>query len=85
MKNRSLRGSFAKLKSGILDFIMNKTHFDRLIMILRSAGVVYLFFCIFRFATLAGMFAGRTTWARSARGGCPAKQRGGGMMPARTN
>ncbi|WP_303784093.1 S26 family signal peptidase [Azovibrio restrictus] len=29
----------------------------------------------------AGNFAGRTTWARSARGGCPAKRRGGGMMP----
>lgn len=31
--------SFAKLKSGILAF-MNKTHFDRLTMILRSAGFV---------------------------------------------
>lgn len=31
--------SFAKLKAGILAF-MNKTHFDRLIMILRSAGFV---------------------------------------------
>ena len=29
--------SFAKLKEGIFDF-MNKTHFDRLIMILRSSG-----------------------------------------------
>jgi hypothetical protein len=31
--------SFAKLKTGILNFI-NKTHFDRLTMILRSAGFV---------------------------------------------
>ncbi|MBF0192742.1 MAG: DUF262 domain-containing protein [Magnetococcales bacterium] len=31
--------SFARLKSGILNFI-NKTHFDRLTMILRSAGFV---------------------------------------------
>ena len=31
--------SFAKLKNGILAF-MNKTHFDRLIMILRSAGFI---------------------------------------------
>ena len=29
--------AFAKLKAGILNFI-NKTHFDRLTMILRSAG-----------------------------------------------
>src|SRR6185436_457101 len=31
--------SFARLKQGVLDFI-NKTHFDRLTMILRSAGFV---------------------------------------------
>ena len=31
--------SFAKLKDGIISF-MNKTHFDRLIMILRSAGFI---------------------------------------------
>ena len=31
--------SFARLKSGILNF-MNKTHYDRLVMILRSAGFI---------------------------------------------
>ncbi len=31
--------AFAKLKAGVLDFI-NKTHFDRITMILRSAGLV---------------------------------------------
>lgn len=31
--------SFAKLKEGVLDFV-NKTHFDRITMILRSAGLV---------------------------------------------
>lgn len=31
--------SFAKLKDGVLDFV-NKTHFDRITMILRSAGLV---------------------------------------------
>jgi hypothetical protein len=32
-------GSFGKLKAGVLDFI-SKTHFDRITMILRSAGLV---------------------------------------------
>jgi hypothetical protein len=31
--------SFGALKSGVLDFV-NKTHFDRITMILRSAGLV---------------------------------------------